>query len=74
MSFIAKFSGTCSDCAEEIKVGDFIERDDSPVTTYHHVECPDPFPEEPDLDDPLSVKPGETLCPSCFLVHKGECF
>ena len=69
MSIPARFPGTCSECGEGWQPGDLIR---SFVTIEHstvwvHDVCPD-------STDPTSLRPGETVCPDCWLVHpEGAC-
>jgi hypothetical protein len=61
--FTALYHGNCEACSGPIVPGQeaaYNLRDD-----LVHVECP------PDLFE-LSAR--EMRCPSCFLVHAGECF
>ena len=72
MSIQARWPGTCPECGERWQPGDLIR---SVVVGYEHVErwghdrCPD-------VPDPDSLRPGETVCTDCWLVHpKGvECW
>ena len=70
MSIKARWSGTCPECGERWQPDDPIR---SVVVGHEHVErwvhdrCPN-------ASDPLSLRPGETVCPDCWLVHpEGAC-
>ena len=72
MTIPARFSGVCPECGERWQPGDLIrsdgrERDGLPIWT--HAVCPLVL-------DPDDLRPGETACPNCWLVHpKGvECW
>ena len=60
-TFTAQYYGTCNSCWESIVPGQEVvyNANDDLV----HVECPDAVEE-----------PSRPACPSCFLVHAGECF
>ena len=72
MSIRARYSGVCPECGERWQPGDLIR---SVVVGPEHVErwvhatCPA-------IPDAAAVRPGETVCPNCWLVHpKGvECW
>ena len=72
MSIAARWSGYCSECGERWQPGDQIR---SVVVGYEHMErwvhdaCPDVLA-------PDALRPGETVCTDCWLVHpKGvECW
>jgi hypothetical protein len=66
MSFTAMHRGECVDCQEPITPGQEIAS--KSYGEYRHVRCPKPALTAVDL------APGETPCPSCFLVHAGGCF
>lgn len=70
-AFEALFAGRCANCGEWYAPGTTIVP--TPMQTgrwqtYSHAECPE-------VPDPLpGVKPGETACPDCFLIHPvGKC-
>lgn len=70
MSIPARWSGYCSECGERWQPGDPIR---SVVAGCEHKErwvhdrCPD-------VPDPDSLRPGETVCTDCWLVHPvGAC-
>ena len=72
MSILARYSGYCPECGERWQPGDLIrsdDRDPNGLPIWIHAACPD----VPDAD---SLRPGETACPACWLVHpKGvECW
>ena len=60
MSIRARYSGVCPDCEERWRPGDLIRADDNRV--WRHAHCPD-------VPDPESLRPGETVCTDCWLVH-----
>lgn len=65
MTIRARYSGVCPDCDEKWQPGDLIRS--RPVgaehrETWHHAHCPD-------VPDPESLRPGETVCTDCWLVH-----
>ena len=68
--FVAHYSGLCPRCGERWQPGDLIaceERTGSPGADpiWRHAVCPDPAP---------SVRPGEVICPACWLIHPaGAC-
>ena len=72
MTIQARYSGVCPECGERWQPGDLIR---SVVVGPEHVErwvhdtCPD-------VPDPDAIRPGETVCTTCWLVHpKGvECW
>lgn len=60
MTFTARFRGRCGACAEAIEPGQEIDYlDDYTV----HADCDEAAPDEP----------ARTACPTCWLVHRGEC-
>lgn len=62
MTLMARYSGVCPECGEGWQPGDMIRADED--QQWKHAVCP----------DPLAVAPGETVCPTCFLVHpEGAC-
>ena len=70
MSITARWSGYCSECGERWQRDDPIR----PVVVgcehmerWVHDACPD-------APDPDALRPGETVCTDCWLVHpKGAC-
>lgn len=65
MTIQARYSGVCPDCDEKWQPGDLIRS--RPVgaehhETWYHAHCPD-------VPDPESLRPGETVCTDCWLVH-----
>lgn len=58
----AAFHSVCEECEGEINVGDMIEERSG---AWVHAECPEP--------EGFAVRPGETICPDCFMIHAGEC-
>lgn len=69
MSIPARFPGICPECGERWQPGDLIRT--AGLTTepgqWRHDRCPNVL----DLD---GIRPGETLCPDCWLIHpEGEC-
>jgi hypothetical protein len=65
MGFPANYDGVCSTgCAERIHRGDDIEADGD--GGYRHVSC---APKR----DPLTIAPGEVVCPDCFLIRPCPC-
>lgn len=60
MTFEAKYDGTCTDCGGHISIGTPIESDPR-GKGYKHETCPD--------DPAVSLRPNETVCEECFLVH-----
>ena len=66
----ARYAGTCSACGGRWQPGDLIRGQvDAPGQSGYwvHAACPDD-PADTDL------KPGETVCARCWLVHPaGEC-
>ena len=73
MSIQARWPGTCPECGERWQPGDLIRSgdcaEDGRPTAWVHDVCPD-------VPDPDSLRPGETVCQTCWLVHpKGvECW
>lgn len=66
MSFEARFPGRCDDCGGHIDAGDLIEFSRREGRRYlRHVECPD--------DPSVSLRSGESVCPTCFTVRPCEC-
>ena len=69
MSLAARYSGTCPECGGRWQPGDLIRSDakaENGMPIWQHEACPD--------NDDLSLKRGETVCQSCFLVHpEGQC-
>jgi len=59
MSFEAKYHSTCAESGDAILPGQIVE---SVGNGYRHVVCPD--------DEALSVRPGETPCTDCFMLHR----
>ena len=70
MTIPARYSGVCLDCGERWQPGDLIRTGaylpgEAPV--WQHAACP----VVPDAADP---RPGEVLCPDCWLIHPtGAC-
>ena len=72
MSIQARWSGQCPECGERWQPGDLIR---PVIVGYEHVQrwvhavCPDAL-------DPSVLRPGETVCTDCWLVHPkgGECW
>lgn len=65
----ARFPGTCPECGGRWAEGDLIRiiPNDQRPGFWRHAVCPD------DPADP-SLKPGESVCQSCWLVHpEGAC-
>ncbi|AMS02798.1 hypothetical protein SEA_YEEZY_53 [Gordonia phage Yeezy] len=76
-AFPAKFPGWCKhpDCGQRIAVDDEVafhpvHRGD-PEAVLMHVECARGKPNA-DAED-IELRRGETICPDCHLVHRGEC-
>ena len=72
MSVQARWSGTCSECGERWQPGDLIRAEGSEANglpIWTHAVCPLVL-------DPSVLRPGETVCTDCWLVHpKGvECW
>lgn len=66
MSFHARFPDRCDDCGGHIKAGTLVEIVASGgVRHIRHQVCPD--------DPAVSLRPGETVCPACFLVQPCPC-
>jgi hypothetical protein len=64
MAFTALYEGRCDDCLEAIRPGDRIVRKPG---GYAHEVC-DVTPGD------FELKPGETVCGTCFLIHpEGKC-
>lgn len=63
MSFVARWTSTCSDCGDDILPGQEATR--SGEGDYRHVICPDETP----------VKAPAPVCPRCFqeLPLTGQC-
>ena len=62
--FTARYHGSCEECCGPILPGQEVAynvRDD-----LVHVECPPQF-------TALDVRPGESVCATCYLIHAGEC-
>ena len=76
VTFQARYSGVCAVCDERWQPGDLIrsaDPDGKPrgrgvsAPTWVHAHCPN-------LPDAGALRPGETACPTCWLVHpEGEC-
>lgn len=61
MSFQANYPGTCQECGEWFKVGDWIDRH---IDGYQHTEC-----------RPTSAEDSRSAaCTHCLLIHAGSCF
>lgn len=65
MSFPARFRGQCADCDERFAEGTEIRY--GPGRSVIHAACPEPALSAVDL------RPGDKVCPTCHLVHPGEC-
>lgn len=64
MSFEAKYTGVCCQCAEGIEIGQLCQYwDDQEVG---HVKCPIDQVEE-------RLGRHERTCGQCFAIHAGEC-
>lgn len=70
MTLMARYSGTCPECGGRWQPGDLIRAEEPPLGSlpeWAHAVCP------PDSDD-LSLRPGEQVCTTCWLVHpQGAC-
>jgi hypothetical protein len=69
MSWEARWPGECSACGGKFNAGTQIRM--TGPGQFAHVTCPEM------ADIPLTVvdlRPGETICGRCHLVHRGECF
>ena len=65
MTLMARWSGTCPECGGRWQPGDFIRADEDQA--WKHAVCPD------NLGD-FDLKPTETVCQACWLVHpEGAC-
>ena len=68
MTIPARHSGVCPECGERWQPGDLIrsdQREADGLPIWRHAVCPDPAP---------AVRPGEVVCPACWLVHpEGAC-
>lgn len=61
----ARYPGTCPECGERWQAGDQITTATS--GQWRHAVCPEPT-------DPTDLKPGETACDRCWLIHpEGAC-
>lgn len=58
MTFTARYHGTCTDCEEEIRVGEEIRSDN--YGGFEHVAC-----RQPERPTPI--------CPTCWLVQPCDC-
>lgn len=65
-AFVAEYHGTCEECTGPIVPGQEVSYD--ATDDLVHVECPDP------LSAGGALRPGEVVCPDCFLIHAGGCF
>lgn len=61
--FEASYRGICGYCSETIHPGDPIRATEDDGWVHDH--CPEPAP-DPD-DNPAHA------CPTCWLIHAGEC-
>ena len=60
MTFTARFRTDCPECGEPVRPGDdAVMTDDGAAHAYHDTTTP--------------VRAGR-VCPSCNLIHQGECF
>lgn len=65
MTLMARYSGVCPECGERWQPGEYIRADED--KQWKHVHCPD-------VTDDLSLRPNETVCTDCWLVHpEGAC-
>lgn len=65
----AHYAGVCPECGERWKPGDLICAGQTPgvAARWQHASCPPPT-------HALALKPGESVCTTCWLVHpEGEC-
>lgn len=65
-----------ADCGQPIRPGDRIIHEDG---GFVHEQCHDPFlhlaaAQSAGATSPAELQPGEVVCGSCNLVHKGECW
>jgi hypothetical protein len=60
MAFTARFHGTCTDCEDEIRVGEEIRSDG--YGGFEHVACKKTQSERP-----------APVCPTCWLVQPCGC-
>ena len=71
MTIMARYSGVCIECGERWQPGDLIRAgdctEDGRPTAWMHAACPL-------MLDPAVLRPGETVCTDCWLVHpEGAC-
>ena len=70
MTIKARYSGTCPKCGERWQPDDLIRSDFKVPGRYPiwtHATCPN-------VPDPDALRPGETVCTDCWLVHPvGAC-
>lgn len=83
--FIAKYPGKCASCDKRFRRGSFVQYNNTD-DIVHAPDCENAVDEAPNLDaeeaeydkseyadyEEIGSKP-ESVCPSCFLVHVGEC-
>lgn len=60
MTLMARYSSICSECGGRWQPGDLIRSDGG---VLRHAHCPD------DYDQMVGLRPGETVCTTCWLVH-----
>lgn len=58
--FEARYAGTCASCDERFAVGDAVRFEDDQLV---HDTCTETTPQRPE----------RPACPTCWLVHAGEC-
>lgn len=63
-TFTARYDGRCCMCDKRIDAGDEVRYDDDDDLV--HARCEQPHPDAGQIDM-------SQVCPTCWLVHPGEC-